>query len=95
LWLGVRVFVSDVINGGRFGQLGPLHLALGPKRRVFWYFGWPAGVSVKFFSMKTLRTIHEFCMVNLPYHNEYVKKFLMQIFTAVMGNRVDKCTPLF
>jgi len=26
-----------------------------------------------FFSVKTLRTIHEFCMVNLPYHNEYVK----------------------
>jgi len=25
--------------------------------------------------MKTLRTIHEFCMVNLPYHNEYVKFF--------------------
>jgi len=25
--------------------------------------------------MKTLRTIHEFCMANLPYHNEYVKEF--------------------
>jgi len=48
-----------------------------------------------FFSMKTLRTIHEFCVVNLPYHNEYVKKFSMQIFTAVMGNQGDKGTPLF
>jgi len=47
-----------------------------------------------FFSMKTLRTIHEFCMVNLPYHNENVKSFLTQIFTAVMGNRGDKGTPL-
>jgi len=28
-------FVSDVLNGGRFGHLGPLHLALGPNRRVF------------------------------------------------------------
>jgi len=44
--------------------------------------------------MKTLRTIHEFCMVNLPYHNENVKSFLTQIFTAVMGNRGDKGTPL-
>jgi len=42
--------------------------------------------------MKTLRTIHEFCMVNLPYHNEYVKIFSTQIFTAVMGNRGDKGT---
>jgi len=25
--------------------------------------------------MKTMRITHEFCMVNLPYHNEYVKKF--------------------
>jgi len=25
--------------------------------------------------MKTLRTIHKFCMVNLPYHNEDVKNF--------------------
>jgi len=48
-----------------------------------------------FFSMKTLRTIHEFCMVNLPYHNEYVKILSTQIFTAVMGNRGDKSTPLF
>jgi len=31
-----------------------------------------------FFSMKTLRTIHEFCMVNLSYHNEYVKKFSLR-----------------
>jgi len=54
-----------------------------------------AQISSLFFSMKTLRTIHEFCMVNLPYHNEYVYIFLMQIFTAVMGNRVDKGTPLF
>jgi len=45
--------------------------------------------------MKTLRTIHEFCMVNLPYHNEYVKKLSTQIFTAVMGNRGHKGTPLF
>jgi len=45
--------------------------------------------------MKTLRTIHEFCMVNLLYHNEYVKIFSKQIFTAVMGNRGDKGTPLF
>jgi len=45
--------------------------------------------------MKTLRTIHEFCVVNLPYHNEYVKIFSMQIFTTVMGNRGDKGTPLF
>jgi len=45
--------------------------------------------------MKALRTIHEFCMVNLPHHNEYVKKFSTQIFTAVMGNRGDKGTPLF
>ena len=28
-----------------------------------------------FFSMKTLRTIHKFCMVYLPYHNEDVKNF--------------------
>jgi len=40
--------------------------------------------------MKTLRIIHEFCMVNLSYHIEYVKNFSMQIFTAVMGNRGDK-----
>jgi len=45
--------------------------------------------------MKTLRTIHEFCIVNLPYQNEYVKIFSMRIFTAVMGNRGDKSTPLF
>jgi len=45
--------------------------------------------------MKTLRTIHEFCMVNLPYHNEYVKFFSMQIFTAFMGNRGNKSIPLF
>jgi len=45
--------------------------------------------------MKILRTIHEFCMENLPYHNNYVKKFSTQIFTAVMGNRGDKDTPLF
>jgi len=51
---------------------------------------------VRFFLyMKTLRTIHEFCMVNLPYHNEYVKKFSTQILTAVMGNRSDKAAPLF
>ena len=45
--------------------------------------------------MKTLRTVHEICMVNLPYHNEYVKNFSTPIFTAVMGNRGDKGTPLF
>jgi len=45
--------------------------------------------------MKTLRTIHEFCMVNLPYNNEDMKIFPTQIFTAVMGNRGDKGTPLF
>jgi len=45
--------------------------------------------------MKTLRTIHEFCMANLPYHNEYVKIFSTQIFTAVIGNRGNKGTPLF
>jgi len=45
--------------------------------------------------MKTLRTIHEFCTVNLPYHNEYVKIFSTQIFTAVMGNQRDKGIPLF
>jgi len=28
--------------------------------------------------MKTLRTIHEFCVVNLSYHNEYVRIFSMQ-----------------
>jgi len=44
--------------------------------------------------MKALRTIHEFCMVNLPYHNECVKSFSMQIFTAVMGNLGNKGTPL-
>jgi len=44
--------------------------------------------------MKTLRTIHEFFMVNVPYHNEYVKIFSTQIFTGVMGNRGDKGTPL-
>jgi len=48
-----------------------------------------------FFSMKTLRTIHEFCMVYVPYHNEYVKSFSTQIFTGVMGNQGDKGTPLF
>jgi len=43
--VGECVFsVSDVINGGCFGNLGPLHLALGPNRWVFWYFGWPATV---------------------------------------------------
>ena len=46
-----------------------------------------------FFLWKQLRTIHEFCMANLPY-NEYVKIFSMQIFTAVMGNQGDKDTPL-
>jgi len=45
--------------------------------------------------MRTLRTIREFYMVNLPYHNQYVKNFSTQIFTAVMGNRGDKGTPLF
>jgi len=40
--------------------------------------------------MKALRTIHESCMVDLPYHNEYVKKFTTQIFTASMGNRSDE-----
>jgi len=45
--------------------------------------------------MKTLRTIQELCMVNLPYHNKYVKNFSTQIFTAVMVNRGDKGTPLF
>jgi len=49
----------------------------------------------KFFSMKTLRTIHEVCMENLPYHNEDVTKFSIQIFTAVMGNCDDRGTPLF
>jgi len=34
-------------------------------------------------------------MVNLPYHNEYLKIFSTQIFTAVMGNQGDKGTPLF
>jgi len=34
-------------------------------------------------------------MVNLSYHNEYVKIFSTQIFAAVMGNRGDKYTPLF
>jgi len=32
---GCGFFVSDIINGGRFGELGPLHLALDPNRRVF------------------------------------------------------------
>jgi len=45
--------------------------------------------------MKTLRTIHEFCMVNLPYHNKYVKIFSMQIFTAVIGNQGNTGTSLF
>jgi len=45
--------------------------------------------------MKTLRTIHEFCMVNVPYHNEHVKIFSMQILTVVMGNRGHKGIPLF
>jgi len=45
--------------------------------------------------MKTLRSIHEFCMVNLSYHNEYVKILSVQSYTAVMGNRGDKGTPLF
>jgi len=44
--------------------------------------------------MKTLRTIHEFCMVNLRYHNEYVKIFSTEIFTAVMGNRGNKGFPI-
>ena len=48
-----------------------------------------------FFLMKSLRTIHEFCMVNLPYHNEYVKKFSTQILSAVMVNRGDKGAPVF
>jgi len=48
-----------------------------------------------FFSTKTVRTIHEFCMVNLPYHNEDMKKFSTQVFTVVMGNRGDKGTSLF
>jgi len=35
-------------------------------------------------------------MVNLPYHNEYVKIFSTHIFfTAVMGNRGGKDAPLF
>jgi len=50
---------------------------------------------VKLFSVKRLRAIHEFCMVNLPYHNEYVKIFSMQIFTAVMGNQGNKGIPNF
>jgi len=54
-----------------------------------------AHTSSNFFSMKTLKTIHEFCMVNLPYHNDHVKNFSMQIFTAVMGNRGNKGIPLF
>jgi len=45
--------------------------------------------------METLRNIREFCMVNVSYLNEYVKKFSTQIFTAVIGNQGDKCTPLF
>jgi len=51
--------------------------------------------SSNFFSVKTSRTIHEFCMVNLPYHNEDVKIFSTQIFIAVLGNQGDKGTPLF
>jgi len=47
---------------------------------------------VKFFLYEN---IHEFCMVYLPYHNENVKIFSMQIFTVVMGNRDDKGTLLF
>jgi len=43
-----------------------------------------------FFSVKTLRTIHEFLMVNLSYHNEYEKKFSTQIFTAVMVTKATK-----
>ena len=54
-----------------------------------------AQTSSNFICMKTLRTIHEFCMVNLSYHNEYVKIFSMQTFTAVMGNQGNKGTPLF
>jgi len=34
-------------------------------------------------------------MVNLSYHTEYVKIFSTEIFTAVVGNRGDKGTPLF
>jgi len=34
-------------------------------------------------------------MVNLLYHDECVKKFSMQIFTAVMGNQGAKCSSLF
>jgi len=46
--------------------------------------------------MKKLRTIHEFCMVNLPYHNARCEKiFNTNLQTAVMGNRGDKGTPLF
>jgi len=45
--------------------------------------------------MKTLRTIHEVCMVKCHILNEYVKIFSMQIFTAVLGNWGDKGTPLF
>jgi len=31
-WLGMQVFVSDIITGGLLGHLGQLHLALGPNR---------------------------------------------------------------
>jgi len=48
-----------------------------------------------FFSMKTLRNIHEFCIVNLPYPNEDEKIFSMQIITAAMDNRGNKGTTLF
>ena len=48
-----------------------------------------------FSSVKTLRNHSWICMANLPYRNEYVKKFSTQIFTAVMSNRGDKGTPLF
>jgi len=34
-------------------------------------------------------------MVNLPYHNEDVKKFSTQIFTAVMGNPGNTKVPHF
>jgi len=34
-------------------------------------------------------------MVNLSFHNEYVKNFSMQIFTGIMGSQGDQGTPLF
>jgi len=49
---------------------------------------------VEFSSLGDLLTWNDI-MVNLPYNNEYVKKFSTQIFTTVMGNRGDKRLPTF